>query len=286
VHRSLLFVPGDSERKIAKAASFGADILIFDLEDSVAAKNKEAGRAVTREALTQDFGARKYVRVNGLDTGLTDGDLDAVMDNPPETIILPKCASLADIQLLSDKLTSRERERGLAIGTITVLPVATESAVALRNLMRSDWAHPRLTGLMWGAEDISADIGAFVNREDGEYTGVFKLARDVCFLAAREAGVLAIDTPFVNFKDEAACRAECEASYRAGFDGKVAIHPSQVAIINEAFTPNADQIDWAHRVIEALSGGESGVAVLDGQMLDMPHQRNAERILAAAGSSN
>jgi len=282
MYRSLLFVPGDSDRKIAKACGGDADALIFDLEDSVAPANKERAREVTAAALDKDFPNRKLVRVNALDTGLTEADLDALVPHAPEAVLLPKCASLADIDLVSGYLADREAAHGLDAGSIGIMPVATESARALRNLMRSDWSHPRLAAMMWGAEDISADIGAFANREEGEYTGIFRMARDVCFLAAKEAGALAIDTVYVNFSDPDGLAREAAMSYRAGWDGKAAIHPAQVPVINRAFTPSESQVDWARRVMEALEGGAHGVASLDGQMLDMPHRRNAERILAAA----
>ena len=283
--RSLLFVPGDSERKIEKSQDCQADILIFDLEDSVPASGKPAARKLLGKILGQPFDSRKFVRVNGLNTGLIDEDLDAIMHTPPEAIVLPKCESQCDIQRLSDKLDQLEADRGHAIGTVRILPVATETARAVRNLMRSDWSHPRLTGLTWGAEDIAADIGSFGNRdENGVYTGVYQLARDICLLAAREARVNAIDTAFVDFKDQPRFAAECAASYKAGFDGKIAIHPAQVPTINKAFTPSEEQAAWARQVIALLDHADNGVAELNGQMIDMPHRKNAERILRSVVS--
>lgn len=276
VARSILFVPGDSTRKIDKSAQSGADAIILDLEDSVHSGNKPEARRITAEAVLQDRAPRTFVRVNSLSSGLTEADLDALADAPPEVIVLPKAEGPADIAAAADMLEAR----GMA--QVGILPVATESAAAVRNLMRSDWSHPALFGLTWGAEDILADIGALTNREEGAYTGVFCLARDLCLLAAREAQVLAIDTGFVDVRDTDGCAAEARRNFRAGFDGKLAIHPAQVPIINAAFTPDAAQVDWARRVLAALEQSGEGVALLDGRMIDMPHQRSAEKILRAA----
>lgn len=280
VARAVLFVPGDSPRKIAKCNESGADAVILDLEDSVHAGNKTEARRITAEALAEPRTPRCFVRVNSLESGLIEADLDALASRPPEVIVLPKAAGHADLCAIADMLDARGME------LTALLPVATESARALRNLMRSDWSHPRLYGLTWGAEDISADIGALTNREDGIYTGVFQLARDVCLLAAREAGVFAIDTAFVDVRDTDGCAAESARNFRAGFDGKLAIHPAQVPIINAAFTPDQGQIDWARRVLDALEDAGEGVALLDGRMIDRPHQRSAERILRAAAAAD
>ncbi|SLN46521.1 HpcH/HpaI aldolase/citrate lyase family protein [Oceanibacterium hippocampi] len=279
--RSILFVPGDSERKIARSAESGTDAVIFDMEDSVHPDRKAAARDITAAALATPLPARRFVRVNSLESGYFEADIAILAAAPPEVVMLPKCGSLDDIRVASDAMAAA----GLPAETVRLLPVATETARAVRNLMRSDWSHPRLYGLTWGAEDISADIGAFANRVEGRYEGVFALARDLCLLAAREAGVLAFDTAFTDVRDLDGCRAEATAAYRAGFDGKLAIHPAQVSAINEAFTPSEAQVDWARRVIAALDASGEGVALLDGRMIDMPHQRNAERILRAVEPS-
>lgn len=274
-HRSLLFVPGDSLRKIERASQSEADALILDLEDSVHPDAKRDARSVVSQALSVAGGPRRFVRVNSLGSGLLEEDLHCLKSHPPEVIMLPKCEGTADIRQVCGLLD----QAGLA--GVSLLPVATETARALRNLMRTDWTHPRLYGLTWGAEDILADIGALANREGGSYTGVFQLARDTCLLAAREASVLAWDTAFVDVRDVQGCADEAARSFRAGFDGKLAIHPAQVAPINAAFTPSAEQVDWALRVIDALDRGGQGVALLDGRMIDMPHRRSAEKILRA-----
>lgn len=276
--RSLLFVPGDNPRKIERASQSAADALILDLEDSVHPSAKAEARRVVSEAHWAPGGPRRFVRVNSLRSGLFEEDLRCLRGQAPEVIMLPKCEGPGDI-LAASALLDQAGLSGVAL-----LPVATESAKALRNLMRTDWTHPRLYGLTWGAEDISADIGALTNREDGVYTGVFQLARECCLLAAREAGVLALDTAFMDVRDVDGCASEAARSFRAGFDGKLAIHPGQVDPINAAFTPSPQQIEWARRVLEALDQSGQGVALLDGRMIDMPHQRSAEKILRAVAA--
>ena len=276
--RSILFVPGDSPRKIARSGDSGADALLFDLEDSVAPGARAEARRITVEALATPRPMPVFVRVNARGSGWLEADLDALADAAPPVVVLPKCEGPRDIAAVAEMLDAR----GMT-GT-ALLPLATETARAVRSLMRADWSHPRLWGLTWGAEDIAADLGALTNREGGAHAGVFALARDLCLLAAREAGVRAIDTVFTDIRDTEACAAEAAQSFRAGFDGKLAIHPAQVPVINAAFTPDADQIDWARRAIAALDGAGEGVAVLDGRMIDRPHRRSAERILRAAGA--
>lgn len=276
--RSLLFVPGDSQKKIERSADSAADAIILDLEDSVHPSAKPQARLMVAQALRKDMQPMRMVRVNPYGTPEFNLDLEALQGCRPEAVVLPKCASLQDIVAVSERLDAL----GWSGTEVKLLPVATESARAVRNLMRNDWSHPRLLGLTWGAEDIAADIGALENRIDGSYTGVFCLARELCLLAAREASVLALDTAFMDVRDTAGCEAEAGRSYRAGFDGKLAIHPSQVEIINQAFTPGAAQIEWAQKVLQALDQSGEGVAMLDGKMIDMPHQRSAEKILRAA----
>jgi citrate lyase subunit beta/citryl-CoA lyase len=278
VLRSLLFVPGDSHRKIERSADSAADAVILDLEDSVHPAAKPDARLVVAEAMQKPMQKRRMVRINPLGTDEFGKDLEAINGTPPEAIVLPKCSSLSDIITVSNWLDAM----GWSAGRVKLLPVATESARAIRNLMRSDWSHPRLIGLTWGAEDIAADIGALENRVDGAYTGVYCLARELCLLAAREAEVLALDTAFMDVRDLESCAKESAHSYSAGFDGKLAVHPAQIDVINRAFTPGEAQVDWAHRVLEALKRSGEGVAVLDGRMIDMPHQRSAEKILKSA----
>ncbi|WP_353641618.1 CoA ester lyase [Mesorhizobium sp. WSM2239] len=288
--RSLLFVPGDSERKLEKGFSAGADVIIVDLEDSVASGNKEAARRVAADFIRErraPTGAAVYVRVNDLSTGLTDDDLAALMPARPDGIMLPKSNSFADVQQLSAKLRVREAENGLADGCTKIIPIITETAAGL--LAAGSYnASARLAGLTWGAEDLSAAIGARATRDErGRYTDVFRLARAMTVLAASAAETAAIDTVFVNFRDNEGLRAECLEAERDGFTAKMAIHPDQVAVINEAFTPSQEAVAHAQAVVEAFrAAGDPGVVGIDGQMYDRPHLRRAERLLARAQAAS
>jgi citrate lyase subunit beta / citryl-CoA lyase len=286
--RSLLFVPGDSEKKFAKAMASRADALILDLEDSVAPSAKEAARGTVRAAIEA---ARKekarpliYVRVNPLDSGLIEADLDAVIPVRPDGVMLPKSRGGQDIMHLSTKLAVREAESDLPDGEIAILPIATESAAALFNMGSYAGASRRLSALTWGAEDLSADVGASTNRlTDGAYTDPYRLARALALFAATAAEIAPIDTVFVNFRDQAALAAECEAARRDGFTGKLAIHPDQVATINSAFTPSPKAIARARAILDAfLANPGVGVLGVEGEMVDRPHIKRAERLLEAA----
>jgi citrate lyase subunit beta/citryl-CoA lyase len=283
--RSLLFVPADSSRKQARALESGADALIIDLEDSVAASAKEAGRKGAGEFLREwrcrERAARIIVRVNALDTGLMERDLDAVMPFRPDIIMLPKSQGGRDVQHLGAKLAVREAENNLPDGGTLILPIATETAGAIFGLGTYAGASRRLCALTWGAEDLSADVGAESNRDaQGRYTSPYRLARDLTLFAAAHAGVDALDTVFVNFRDHAGLRAECEAARRDGFTGKMAIHPDQVAIINEVFTPSAEAVAKARMIVEAFAKQpDAGVIGIDGEMYDRPHLRKTERLL-------
>ncbi|WP_186398021.1 CoA ester lyase [Stappia sp. P2PMeth1] len=289
--RSLLFVPGDSERKLEKSLTCGADVLLVDLEDSVAIDAKPRARetaAAFLGAAGQHAGRpRLYVRVNALDTGETDADLDAVMRAAPDGIMLPKSISGMDVQHLCAKLAVHEAEHGLADGATRIIVVATETAASVFNLGTYAGASPRLAGLTWGAEDLSADLGSLGNRTaDGRYSGPFWLARNLCLFGAVAADVAPVDTVFTNFRDMDGLRAEALEALNDGFTGKMAIHPAQVPVINEVFTPSPDEIAKARRIFEAFAAaGNPGVVGLDGEMLDRPHLRRAEKILARAGST-
>ena len=289
--RSLLFVPGDSERKLEKGLGSGADVLIVDLEDSVAPARKAAARAVAAEFLSSRAGQpgpTLYVRVNDFSTGLTDEDLAAVVKAGPHGIMLPKSAGGADVERLSAKLRVHEAEAGLQDGAIRILPIITETAVGLLAAGSYSAALPRLAGVTWGAEDLSADVGARAARDEtGSYTDVFRLARAMTVLAAAKAETAAIDTVFVDFRDMEALRRECLDAERDGFTGKMAIHPAQVPVINEAFTPSPEAIAEARAVMDAFAGaGDVGVVGIDGKMYDRPHLRRAERLLARVVSAN
>ncbi|CEJ12678.1 (3S)-malyl-CoA thioesterase [bacterium YEK0313] len=287
--RSMLFVPADSEKKLGKGLETGADALILDLEDSVAAANKAGARATARAFLEAHVPSADrpllMVRVNALDTGLTDDDLQAVVAAKPDAIMLPKAESGADVVHLDAKLNALEALAGIPEGHVKIVVVATETARAVFNLGSYQGASPRLSGLTWGAEDLSADIGSETNRaSDGRHTEPFRIARSLCLFGAVAAGVQPIDTVFPAFRDSEGLRRECEEARRDGFTGKMAIHPAQVAVINEVFTPSAEAVAEARRVIAAFAANPSaGVVNLDGEMFDRPHLTRAERLIARLG---
>lgn len=285
--RSLLFVPGDSEKKLEKGFSSEADVVIVDLEDSVSADNKASARQIAAEFIRTQAGRQGpaiYVRVNDLSTGLTDDDLAALVPARPTGIMLPKSNSGADVQQLSVKLRVHEAENQLPDGGIAILPIITETGAGVLAAASYAGACNRLAGLTWGAEDLSAAIGARTTRDErGVYTDVFRLARTMTLLAASAAETAAIDTVYPNFRDMDGFRRECEEAERDGFTGKMAIHPAQVAVINDAFTPSPEATAQAGAVVEAFkAAGNPGVVAIDGQMYDRPHLRRAERLLARA----
>jgi len=285
--RSLLFVPGDSERKLEKGFASTADVVIVDLEDSVAPANKEAARRIAADFIAAHRGdtrAAIYVRVNDLSSGLTDDDLAALVPTRPDGIMLPKAGGGQDVQQLSAKLRVCEAESGVADGLTRILPIITETPTAVFSVSTYAGASQRLSGLTWGAEDLSAAIGARTARDGGgRYTDVFRLARAVTLLAASAADVAAIDTVFPNFRDAAGFEAECAEAERDGFTAKMAIHPDQVPVINAAFTPSREAVERSAAVVAAFeAAGNPGVVSLDGKMVDRPHLRLAERLLARA----
>lgn len=283
--RSLLFVPGDSPRKFEKASQGDADALIIDLEDSVAADRKLEARGLTAEMLAAPRGAQlRYVRVNALDTGLTLGDLAAVMPARPDGIALPKCTDAAQVRQLSFWLDAFEAAAGIGIGTTRIIGIATETAGSLFGLGGYAEAGPRLWGLMWGAEDLSASLGASESRSGGVWHAPFRMARNLCLAGAAAAGVVAIDTIYVDIEDLAGLEAETREGKRDGFGAKAVIHPKHVPVVNAAFTPNAAELEWARRVVAAFADASGAGAVrMDGKMVDKPHLRLAERLLSSAG---
>lgn len=284
--RSMLFVPADSEKKLAKGLASGADALIVDLEDSVSAENKPAGRALAAEfiAANKGSGPALYVRVNDLTSGLTDDDLAAVMKAGPHGIMLPKSNHGDDVGRLATRLRVHEAQNGLEDGATRIVPIITETPLGVLNAGTYGHAGQRLAGITWGAEDLSAEIGAAETRdEDGRYTDLFRLARVSTILAATAAEVAPIDTVFPNFRDEQAFSRDCREGARDGFTGRMAIHPAQVAVINEVFTPSAEAVTHARSVVEAFAAaGNPGVVGIDGKMYDRPHLKRAERLLARA----
>jgi citrate lyase subunit beta/citryl-CoA lyase len=287
--RSLLFVPGDSARKLEKALGSGADALIIDLEDSVAPGAKDEARRVTAGFLEGAKGAterpRLYVRVNALDTGLIDADLDAAMPAGPDGIVLPKTVGGPDVTHLGAKLAVREAEYGLSDGVTRILAIATENARGVFALGTLAGASHRLAGVAWGGEDLSADLGAETNRrEDGAYADPYRLARSLTLLAAAAAEADAVDSVYTNFRDMEGLAAECREARRDGFVAKMAIHPAQVSVINEAFAPSPGETAKARAIVEAFGANPGlGVVAIDGQMIDMPHLKRAERLLRRVG---
>ena len=283
--RSLLFVPADSERKFEKALGSSTDAIILDLEDSVAHANKAKARDsaayLVSAAKNQPKRPRLYIRVNALDTGLTDADLDGVMRAAPDGIFLPKSLTGADVQHLAAKLAVREAEYGLSDGATRIIAIATETAPAIFGLGSYRGASHRLEALTWGAEDLSADIGAETPRlADGTYTQPFALVRSLALFGAHAADVVAMDTVYPHFRDAEGFRRDCELARRDGFTSKMAIHPDQVPVINEVFTPPAEEIARAKKIIALFAANpEAGVIGLDGEMLDKPHLKRAERLL-------
>ena len=281
--RSLLFVPADSDKKLAKGADSGADALILDLEDSVAAERKAQARETALAFLKAHAGThRLVVRVNALDTGLTDADLDAVVAGRPDSILLPKAEGGAAVTHLDAKLTAREAIHGLPEGSIRILALATETAAALFLCGTYRGASPRLAGITWGAEDLSAELGAETNRDAaGRFTSPYMLARNLSLAAAAAARVQAIDTVYADFRNMDGLRQEAEEARRDGFTAKMAIHPAQVPVINDVFTPTPGMIATAQAIVAAFAADPSaGVVGIGGVMYDRPHLTRAQRLLA------
>lgn len=288
--KSLLFVPGDSEKKMTKAQTFGASALILDLEDAVSVERIGLARTMVCEYLSHHADRSRtqlWVRINPLDTALALPDLVGVIAGAPNGILLPKIRSALDIVLLDHYLTALEAREGVAPGSVRIIPVATETPQAMFNASTYQGCSHRLAGLTWGAEDLSTAIGASTNRVDsGEYEFTYQLARSLCLLGAHAAGVQAIDTITPDFRDGERLAREVKASRRAGFSGKICIHPDQVAGVNAGYSPDAEELAHARAVVDAFAqAGGAGAVQLDGKMLDKPHLTQAQRILALAATA-
>jgi citrate lyase subunit beta/citryl-CoA lyase len=283
--RSLLFTPADSPKKLDKAMGSGADAVIVDLEDSISPEGKAAARSSAadflRDAVHQTTRPYLLVRVNGIATGLIDADLDAVIAAKPDAIMLPKAEGGAAIVHADAKLNVREAIAGLPQGQTKIVAIATETAAALFLAGTYRGASARLTGLTWGAEDLSAELGAEANRDaQGRWLDPYRLARALCLAAAARAEVQAIDTVYVDFRNSEGFRHECEEARRDGFSGKMAIHPAQVPIINEVFTPTPEAIARSRAVVAAFAANPgAGVVGIGGVMYDRPHLARAKRML-------
>ncbi|MCB2088896.1 MAG: CoA ester lyase [Sphingomonadaceae bacterium] len=287
--RSLLFVPGDSDRKFAKAQTSGADVLIFDLEDAVAPSQKDMARGLVAEWLTRadELEPSLFVRVNPLDTGMTQDDLAAVVKPGLAGIVVPKANGAHDIETISAMIDPLEAAAGMPAKSIRIVVVATETPAAMFALGSYAPAHSRLAGLTWGAEDLGAVIGVTTNKEeDGSWTFPFQIARAQCLFAAANAGVAPIDTLFADFRDADGLEADCRKARRDGFTGRIAIHPAQIETINRCFSPSEDDIAEARKIVAAFAASpDAGTLGIDGKMYDIPHLKAARKTLAAAGES-
>lgn len=283
--RSWLFAPGNSERKMTKASDSAADIVLLDLEDSVSPENKPAARTAVADFLkTREDKHRIWVRVNPLPSGEIEADLDAIMGAAPGGLFLPKAEGKADVEALDAMLTIREAEYGIQNRSTHVAALVTETPKAMFHCGDYEGA-PRLIAMSWGAEDLSSALGARVQHQaDGSYMPMYEMARNLCLLGAVAAGCAPIETVMPEFRDLDKLRERALMVRGQGYRGMLAIHPAQVDVINEAFTPSAEEIAHARAIVQAFADNPgAGTAGLDGQMLDRPHLALAERLLAEAG---
>ncbi len=289
--RSWLFAPGDSEKKMGKAIASDADIALLDLEDSVVPARKAEAREMVAAAITGAANkARVWVRVNPLSGGLTQADLDAVIGAGPGGIFLPKAEGGRDVETLDAMLTACEQAAGIASGSTKVAALVTETAAAMFTTGTYDRALPaqrRLVAMSWGAEDLSSELGAREQRgPDGEYTHVYEMARSLCLVGAVKAGVAPIETVQPEFRDLEALERRARSVRASGYRGMLAIHPAQIAPINAAFTPSAEELAHARAIVQAFADNpNAGTVAMDGNMLDRPHLALAERLLAESGAS-
>ncbi|XUU59624.1 HpcH/HpaI aldolase/citrate lyase family protein [Erythrobacter sp. HA6-11] len=286
--RSWLFAPGDSKKKMTKAAESAADIALLDLEDSVMPEAKPAAR----EAVAAFLGGRRgrqrlWVRINPLGSGETAADLDAIMPARPGGVFLPKAEGREDVIALDAMLTEREIANDIEIGSTKIAALVTETPLAMFRC--GDYAgeypgSPRLIAMSWGAEDLSSALGARVqHRPDGNYMPTYELARSFCLLGAVAAGAAPIETVMPEFRNLDALKARADVVRGQGFTGMLAIHPAQIEVINAAFTPSAEEVAAARAVIQAFADNPGkGTIAIDGQMYDLPHLKLAERVLAEA----
>lgn len=279
--RSMLFVPGDSPRKFEKASKSNAGALILDLEDSVAPDKKEEARGLTRSMLeSRRDGPELYVRVNALDTGMTLSDLSATMPAAPNGIVLPKCRGRDDVRHLSLWLDAFEAGAGLKPDGTRIVVVATETAESMFGLGTYKDSSPRLAGLMWGAEDLAASLGATENGSAAGFHSPYRLARDMCLMGAAAAGIAAIDTVYTDIDNLAGLELEARIARRDGFSAKALIHPKHVDIVNTAFAATAAERAWAEKVVAAFAANpHHGTLRLDDKMIDKPHLTAAKKIL-------
>jgi len=280
----MLFVPGDRPDRFAKAEASGADAVIFDLEDAVTPARRPRARVdVSNYLKMSDRQVPLWVRINPIETADALPDMAAIAFSRPDGIMLPKARNGEDVRRLDHWLEVLETAHGFDVGSVRVIPLITESASAVLNAASFAPAPSRVLGMTWGAEDLAADLGSLGNKDaTGAYEPPYVIASTMCLYAAAAAGAWAIDTVDTETKDMAAVERRARASRRAGYVAKLAIHPAQIAAIHAAFTPTAEEIAWAERVLAAFrDAGGQGAIQLDGKLLDRPHVRQAERILAS-----
>jgi citrate lyase subunit beta/citryl-CoA lyase len=271
--RSWLFVPADSEKKIAKAIESEADAVIFDLEDSVAPQQKASGRQVLKELGKRSGGPQWWVRVNPLTSEYHKDDLEVIAKADVHGIVLPKAEGGADVTQLAHRT-----------GNIPIHAIVTETPASLFGMLSYRDPKSSLVAMSWGAEDLSAALGASSKYDaDGSLSFTYKLARSLCLAASVAAGVQPVDGVFADFRDEEGLLAEARAAAREGFTGKLAIHPAQVGAINAAFTPSPDEVAHANAIVEAFEAQpDAGVLSVGGRMVDRPHLVQARRVLDRA----
>lgn len=289
--RSLLFTPGDSDRKLAKGLTSDADVILIDLEDAVAGNAKEAARKNVAEFLSQQTDRTGspplYVRINDMETRWARDDIEAMVPARPAGIMLPKARAQADVDTLSAILDELEPKAGVDKGSISIIVIAPEIPDAILNMASFQECGPRVTGITWGSEDLAASLGSQSSRDgNGAYRNPMELARTLCLCAGSVAGIHAIDTVYPDFRDLDGLKLSAELGAADGFSGKMAIHPDQVPIINAAFTPSDEEIAHAGKIVAAFeTEPDAGVINLDGSMIDRPHLVNAQKLLARAGKA-
>lgn len=281
--RSWLFVPGDSERKIAKAPASGADVIIYDLEDSVAPANKASARTLVANILTKRSRETSVfcVRINPYDSKLTQDDVAVVMQGQPDCLMLPKLSSASEMDVLDQQLLELETQLGIVAGSTAVIALVSETPQMTLELPALAKLPLRVRALTWGAEDLATVLGASTNKQsDGRWRFTFELARSLCLLSARRNQLLALDTVYTDFGNDKGLVEYATRAQEDGFDGMLAIHPRQVAVINEAFSPSAADIERAEAILAAFAAQpDAGVVRLGHEMLDEPHRKQAERVL-------
>lgn len=281
--RSLLFVPADDAKKQQKALASATDAIILDMEDSVAAANKIKARQTIAEFFS-NLATDKIIiiRINALDTDFWQDDMHAILSYAPDYILIPKARSGADVTTINNLIKANAK----AANKTKIIALVTELPESMFNISSFRQSGEALAGLTWGAEDLSAELGAHTNKdENGVYFTVYQMARSYCLLGAAHARVAAIDSVFTNFKDDEGLKAEAERAKTEGFRGKMLIHPCQIAIVNAVFNPSEAEIEHARQVIETIENSTTGgVAQLDGEMIDQPHYKRALNLIKGLDS--